>query len=161
MMIGFSGHQHIGDDATRNWLEAVIQREILKSGCDIGSCSLAVGSDQLFARCLLRLGKRLEVIVPCDGYEATFKEDANLQQYKQMLAQANSVVKLSEFREPSEEAFLAAGMTIVGLSDLMFFVWNEKPARGLGGTGDVVAYARKVGVSLRIFNPVDHTEHIE
>jgi len=46
---------------------------------------------------------------------------------------------------PSEEAFFAAGREIVEHCDLLFAVWDGAPARGLGGTADIVAFAMDRG----------------
>ena len=37
---------------------------------------------------------------------------------------------------------------VVELSDIVLAVWNGKPAKGKGGTADVVAYAIRRGVPL-------------
>ena len=46
--------------------------------------------------------------------------------------------------EPSEAAFLAAGRLVVERSDVLAAVWDGKPARGSGGTADVVDYAKEL-----------------
>jgi hypothetical protein len=51
------------------------------------------------------------------------------------------VVELS-FDEPTEEAFWSAGRYVVDHADQVLAVWDGQQAGGLGGTADVVAYAR-------------------
>lgn len=41
----------------------------------------------------------------------------------------------------------------MGLADQLIVVWDGQPARGYGGTADVVAYADRVGVPVRIVWP--------
>jgi hypothetical protein len=41
----------------------------------------------------------------------------------------------------------------VGLADRLIVVWDGQPARAYGGTADVVAYADRVGVPVRIVWP--------
>jgi hypothetical protein len=79
-------------------------------------------------------------IIPSLGYESTFS-DAEVIEYTRFLTLAASRVTLN-FKSPSEEAFLAAGQFIAESADVLVAVWDGKMAKGLGGTGDVVAYAR-------------------
>ena len=39
--------------------------------------------------------------------------------------------------------YLRVGQEIVERSDIMIFLWDKKASRGVGGTADIVAYARK------------------
>ena len=48
------------------------------------------------------------------------------------------------FPGPSEQAFLEAGKYIVTHCELLFAVWNALPARGVGGTADIVMFAKSV-----------------
>jgi hypothetical protein len=57
------------------------------------------------------------------------------------------------YSAPGEEAFWAAGKRVVELSDEIFAVWDGRKAGGLGGTADVVAFARKKGVPVTIIWP--------
>jgi len=57
------------------------------------------------------------------------------------------------FREPSEEAFFAAGKAVVDACDWLIAVWDGEPARGLGGSADVVAYARNQGRRVDVIWP--------
>jgi len=42
---------------------------------------------------------------------------------------------------------------LVGPVDELLAVWDGKPARGYGGTADVVAYAERNGVPVRVLWP--------
>ncbi|MDP9110532.1 MAG: hypothetical protein M3M96_02725, partial [Candidatus Eremiobacteraeota bacterium] len=54
---------------------------------------------------------------------------------------------------PTGEAFLAAGKYLVENSDILFAVWDGEPSRGIGGTADVVSYARSAGRHIVRINP--------
>ena len=69
-----------------------------------------------------------------------------------MLKAAHAVTRL-DYAEPSEEAFLAAGTSVVDNCEALIAVWDGKPARGLGGTADIVRYARDSGKAVRIVWP--------
>ncbi|MGW4103078.1 hypothetical protein [Streptomyces sp. NPDC004976] len=49
-----------------------------------------------------------------------------------------------------EQAYLGAGRWIVDHCDRLIAVWDGRPARGLGGTGNVVANARRTGVPVTV-----------
>jgi hypothetical protein len=54
---------------------------------------------------------------------------------------------------PTEAAYFAAGKLIVNRCDLLLAVWDGQPAGGLGGTGDIVGYARTNDVAVEIVWP--------
>jgi hypothetical protein len=68
------------------------------------------------------------------------------------LEAAHSVTRL-DYAEPTEEAFLAAGKSVVDNCQVLIAVWDGKPARGLGGTADIVRYARDTGKAVSIVWP--------
>src|SRR5688572_27736627 len=104
--------------------------------------SLARGADQEFAEIVLGAGGTLYAVIPFSGYERTMSGD-HLARYYQLLVRAQ--LETGESAPSDEEAFWAAGKRVVDLSTLLIAVWNGKPARGLGGTADVVRYAIDCG----------------
>jgi hypothetical protein len=149
--LGATGHQELPADASQYVVERV--REILEQCVPPlrAISALAAGADQLVAREVLRVGGSLHAIVPAVGYEATFPR-ADRPEYEQLLQQADDVTRL-EFPEPSEQAYWAAGKQVVDGCDILVAVWDGEPARGLGGTGDVVAYAESRGRDVRVIWP--------
>ena len=139
MIAGITGHQDLGD--ARAWVRRVIAEEVDRRRVTRGLTSLAAGADQLFAEVLLEIGIPYETVVPCAGYEQTFADTAVRNQFERLLATSARVEQLP-YDSPSEECFLAAGQRIVIECELLLAVWNGEPARGLGGTGDIVAFAR-------------------
>lgn len=150
-VIGVTGHQVVPDDALPYVVDGVRKT--------IGECdpplrvvtSLAAGADQLVAREVLRSGGRLDAIVPAAVYEATFAAD-DLRSFEELVSCAESVTRL-DFPEPSEQAYWKAGQMIVDRCDVLIAVWDGQPARGLGGTADVVRYARQEGKDVRVVWP--------
>lgn len=117
----------------------------------LGVSCLAAGSDQLFARLLLEAGGVLHTVIPSHGYEQTFGP-ADLASYRRLSSAAAQTVVL-DFDEPGETAFHAAGRHIVDRCDLLLAVWDGEPARGLGGSGDIVSYAHDVGRPVTVIWP--------
>jgi hypothetical protein len=108
---------------------------------------LASGADQVFGELVLSLGGELRVIVPSGNYASTFESDRARIRYEQLLAAAASVEWL-QFDRPSEEAFLAAGMSVARNSEEVIAIWDGEPAAGIGGTADIVLFARSIGVPV-------------
>jgi len=125
-------------------------RRVLPAGPQLcGVSSLAEGADQLFAGHVLAAGGVLEAIVPCQDYDRSLATDSGRVRYEQLRNAAETVITLP-FPKPSEEAFLAAGQAMVDRCDHLFAVWDGRPARGLGGTADVVSYARTRGRPITV-----------
>jgi hypothetical protein len=137
-------------DATRMELMQLLssRRRIL------GLTSLAAGSDQIFADCVRTSGNHYLVIIPCRNYESTFSNLSDLERYWELLRSAADTVELP-FPEPSEEAFWAAGRRIADMADTLVAVWDGMPAAGLGGTSDVVEYARIQNKPILVVWPKD------
>ena len=140
---GVTGHQilpaAIVDRAVEHWHQVLPAGEQL-----VGVSSLAEGADQLFAAHVLAAGGVLDVIVPCQDYPGSMVSDEGRARFAELRAAARTVTTLP-YAEPSEEAFLAAGHALVDRCDHLFAVWDGRPARGLGGTADIVGYAHARG----------------
>jgi len=154
MVTGFTGHQDLGSVATCAWVRKQIKSAALNHQVDLGVMSLAIGADQLFAAVLAELKINFEVVVPCRRYEETF-DRAALSRYRHFLALATKMYVL-DFDEPSERAYYEAGKVIVNRSALIIAVWNGKPAKGLGGTADVVRYAQQKSKVVIHIDPEQH-----
>lgn len=149
--IGLSGHQSMSPE-TRILVADALRRAVPADQPITGLCSLAFGADQLFAEVILDMGHELEAILPSAHYEDTFETQTDRTAYRELLARASRVHQL-EFSEPTEEAFFAAGKYVVERSQKLLAVWDGKPAAGLGGTADVVAYARERRVEVQVIWP--------
>ncbi|MFC5222891.1 hypothetical protein [Bifidobacterium leontopitheci] len=122
----------------------------VSSGATLVSC-LAVGADQLTADIALRLGYDLTAMIPARGYETTFDE-VGLYEYQRLVRQASRTVTL-DFDHPCGEAYMAAGLRLLDACDELLAVWDGYPSAGLGGTGDVVTYARHAGIPVHVVWP--------
>jgi hypothetical protein len=118
----------------------------------IGISSLAAGADQLFAEIVLQNGGTLEAIIPFADYEKTFTEQEDRDTYRSLLDSVANVELLDQ-GDSNEEAYLLAGKRVVDLSELVLALWDGKPAQGLGGTADVVQYARDQNKKIIHLNP--------
>ena len=122
--------------------------------------SLAVGADTLFAEAVLEAGGALEVVVPFEGYEEKFAAGRDREEYRRLLDRAARVEVLGR-ADSDEEAYYAAGRRVADLSDLLFLVWDGRPAAGLGGTGDIASYARRARKPFVHLNPETRAVNVE
>ncbi len=152
MKVGITGHQHLGPPETEQWVAAQIENAFIHNNVDHGFTSLAIGADQIFARILKQRGLPYTAVIPCRDYEQTFQTPEHLDHYRELLQNAVNAMVLN-FDRPEETAFFAAGKRVVELADFMIAVWNGLPPKGLGGTADVVQYARKMKRRVIHLNP--------
>ena len=150
-IVGASGHQALRP----GWVPYIAEgiRAVLRELPDpiVGICSLAAGADQLFAGQVLAAHGRLHAVIPAQDY-ATTMSGPDLARYHELLSSADEVTVLG-FATADETSYSAAGEWIVERAELLLAVWDGLPARGRGGTGDVVAHAHQIGVPVRIVWP--------
>ena len=116
-----------------------------------GLSCLADGADQIFARAVLDHGGRIEAVIPATHYRDGLPAGAHAE-YDRLLAQAARVHRLP-FTESTSEAHMAASTFMLSRAGQLWAVWDGKPARGYGGTADVVAWARENRLPVRVIWP--------
>lgn len=151
MIVGITGHQDIPLKAM-SYIRKKIQDFVVKHPEMIAMTSLAKGADQLFADISINAGKKLHVIIPCENYVSTFQNKADLMEYAKLLKAASWVETLPN-RLPNEKAFYLAGKKIVEMSDEIIAIWDGENAHGLGGTGDIVGFAKVLNKKITVVWP--------
>jgi hypothetical protein len=153
MRIAITGHRGL-PAATERLVDRDIRGHLAVDTAEgdlVGVSNLADGADQIFARAVLDTGGRLEVIVPAAQYRDGLPEAAHTE-YDALLSAASQVDLLS-YVESTEEAHMAASQAMLARADRLYAVWDGKPARGYGGTADVVAEAEKRGIPVTVIWP--------
>jgi hypothetical protein len=105
----------------------------------------------MFARAILDAGGDLVVVRPA----ATYREGLPVEHhptYDALMERAADVIRL-DHPESTSEARMDASLRTIDDADVRLAVWDGKPARGYGGTADVVAAARERGVPVTIIWP--------
>lgn len=153
-VVGFTGHRTLAAPEKIAPAIAAVLAELKSAtaGEWIGLSSVAAGSDVLFARAVLALRVPWQVILPLPPAE--FRRDfdeATWRQVEGLLAQAEQVRVMTE-ADVREDAYLDCGMETVNGCDVLLAVWDGEPARGKGGTADVIAYARELGRPIIIID---------
>ncbi|MGV9314852.1 hypothetical protein ACWDR0_22095 [Streptomyces sp. NPDC003691] len=146
--IGITGHRIIppeGHADIRAGLLAAFRR--CEEGFEAYS-SLAIGADQLFAGLALDCGGTLTAVIPSEDYEDGFAP-GELDSFRAYRRRATREVRLG-FRHSTDEAYYAAGAYIADNCDRLLAVWDGGPSRGLGGTADIVHYARDLGKPVTV-----------
>jgi hypothetical protein len=152
MRIGVTGHQSI-PLPVQSWIRDAVSEYLENATTElIGVSSLAIGADQIFAEEVVKRKGALYAVIPSREYGTTFKRPFERRRYEALLSQSLTVETL-DFLAPSEDAFYAAGKRVVELSDQLVAVWDGKPARGKGGTADIVAFAKSTGMHVEIIWP--------
>ncbi|MCX4727484.1 hypothetical protein [Streptomyces sp. NBC_01306] len=147
--IGVTGHRSIPPDAIAHVREAL--RTLLgglQGPLEVLS-SLAAGADQLFACIALECGAELTAVIPSGDYELGFCDPVELAGYHRLRGRATQEVRM-DFPHSTDEAYYAAGAYIADNCDRLVAVWDGLPARGLGGTGDIVSYALEAGKPVTV-----------
>jgi hypothetical protein len=150
--VGITGHQRLENSDVWQWVASVMREELAGlSPPLVGVTSLAIGADQLLARLVLERGGTLHAVLPFADIERSFAPE-DRPSYRELIKGAT--VEVLDTSGTDEDAYLAAGYRVVELSDVVLAVWNGLPAKGKGGTADVVAFAQRRGVPLVWINPV-------
>lgn len=153
MRVAVTGHRGF-DQRTAGLIDTALRAELEKlaaTGPVVGISCLADGADQLFAEAVLDIGGELEVIVPAERYRDGLPAAAHAA-YGRLLGKASAVHRL-DFAESTEDAHMAASVAMLDTADRLLAVWDGKPARGYGGTADVVAHAKKRSIPVKMIWP--------
>ncbi|MCX6277998.1 MAG: hypothetical protein NT004_07860 [Bacteroidetes bacterium] len=110
--------------------------------------SLAKGADRIVARAAIdKLDAILEAVFPfpVDKYKEDFKHPDDLGEFNGLFEKATNYQALHDpsFNTMSacEEGYELAGKDVVDSCEILIAVWNGQPARGKGGTAEIVEYA--------------------
>jgi len=149
-VLGFSGHRQVANPpgVARVIGEVLTALRTEAAGEWIVLSSVAAGSDQLFVEQAKRIGCSWHAILPLP--RAEFAKDFSAEEWGKvegMLATAEHVRVITE-NGTREDAYLDCGIETVNGADVLLAVWDGQPARGKGGTAEVVAYARDLGRPL-------------
>jgi hypothetical protein len=126
--------------------------------------ALAEGADRIVAREAMRRGSRLEVVLPFDRaeYLRDFDSRDSQQEYESLLEAASSVAELPP-TDDRDEAYERVGRAVVDRANILVALWDGQPARGRGGTAEIVAYAhrRRVPVvQIQVRRSADESDQI-
>jgi hypothetical protein len=94
-------------------------------------------------------------VVPANRYRDDLPESHHAT-YDHLIAQASYVERLG-YVDSTEEAHMAGSEAMLARIDHLLAVWDGRPARGRGGTADVVRVARQRGIPVTVIWPANVT----
>jgi hypothetical protein len=147
LAIGFTGHRSLPDEAKCRKLlyDFLSERKAAAPGVIYGVASVAAGGDLLFGESCIQLDIPLHVLLPMPVEE--FRKDfdaATWARAEQVMAKAVSV-EVTGGNQPRTERYYECGIETVQQSRLLVTLWNGEPSHGMGGTEDIVSFARGLG----------------
>ena len=148
--IAVSGHRHL-DDVPHLEQEAanacVLIRQVFpKQRFQVFSC-LAEGADHLLASVVMeRLAASLVAVLPLAerNYRRDFSSRESLHAFRQLKKSASSVVVLDKIKA-RPQAYQAANQYLLQHCQVLLAIWDGLPARGEGGTAELVEAVRQTG----------------
>jgi hypothetical protein len=150
--VAITGHRGLPEDTERLVADALRAEVERRADADlVGVSCLCDGADMLFAGAVLDVGGSLLAVVPAERYRDGLP-DSHHATFDALVARAAAVIRL-DHRESVSEAHMDAGLCMLDHADELIAVWDGKPARGYGGTADVVAAAKDRGMPITVVWP--------
>lgn len=151
--IAVCGHRYISDiDRLELGIQTVVERihtVFTEQQFQLLSC-LAEGSDRLLASRLFQLlPADLTVVLPLPEieYVKDFQTKQSILEFQDLKHMAVEVIEPQEnYARP--RAYHEANLCLIENCDLLVTIWDGKPARGTGGTAEVVEKARQKNLPL-------------
>ena len=148
--VGVSGHRDLIDvnvlsRAVDQALEKILAAYHAESMRVVSP--LAEGADRLVAqRAMDGYGAQLIVPIPFERsmYMRDFESRASKKEFRDLIGLAEEVIELPE-QESREASYYAVGLCVLDHCDVLITIWDGKPARGGGGTAQIVEEARRQG----------------
>ncbi len=153
LVVGVTGHRlgHFGAESRPRIRAAIGQvLEAITQGVRAQSAhgelrlvsSLASGTDSMAADAALDQGWALDAVLPVlrEGYGEDFASAAERSDYGRRLAAADAVFELPGLKASGPD-YERAGRVVLDQCDLLLAVWDGRPARGRGGTEQVLSEA--------------------
>jgi hypothetical protein len=117
---------------------------------------IADGTDQIAAELAFELGWELQAILPFarERYRESLANHGARERFDTLLQQASCSLELPGDPDDSIDAYVMTGRATVAHCDVLIAVWDGKPPRGRGGTGEVVQLALTRGTAI-VHVPLD------
>lgn len=150
--IAITGHRGL-PERTAALIDAQLRAELAnRAGSElVGVSCIADGADSLFARAVLDCGGSLVVVVPARNYRRDLPVGHHAI-YDELFEMATNVIELDR-SESDPDAHQAGSVRMLDEVEELFAVWDGKPARGYGGTADVVARAHQRDIPVTVVWP--------
>ncbi len=153
LRVGVTGHRRLADpSAVARAVDDVLDRLTAQHPVDlVAVSSLAEGADRLVVDRVLTRGGTLHAVLPLapDDFATDFADASSRDEFTRLLGAA-STVECSPSQESRQAAYEHAGRTVLAFCDVLLALWDGGPARGRGGTAELVAEARACGRPVEV-----------
>ena len=111
---------------------------------------IADGADQIAAQVALDLGWELHAVLPFarGRYRESLADGDARETFDRLLERATCTLELPGEEQSEVEAYVMTGRATVAHSDVIIALWDGRPPRGRGGTGEVVQLALTRGAAI-------------
>jgi uncharacterized protein (DUF952 family) len=152
LVVGVTGHRLVEDRASVEravaGVGAVLAARAGAHGWRVVS-ALAEGADRIVAAAALAGNAHLDAVLPLDpdDYRRDFTGPGSEAEFDALLARADSVAVTGAWPDGSRErAYANAGAAMLGRCNVLIALWDGEPARGVGGTAEVVVAAQDADI---------------
>jgi len=156
-VVGFTGHRKLADPsaAARGIGDALNRLAPGEGGALAAVSSAASGADTLFLEAAAQRHVPRHVILPFpeEHFEQDFSNEPEAWARVKPLIDAAGCVEVVGDADDRHQAYLEAGVWTVEQCDVLIAVWDRQPARGTGGTAQVVAFAEALGKRVLVVDP--------
>ncbi|HTB63146.1 MAG TPA: hypothetical protein VK737_06120 [Opitutales bacterium] len=144
LFVGFTGHRKVDDVAgSASAIRAALEKVRTLGGRPLAAVSsAATGGDTLFIEAARSQNLPWTAMLPFPRED--FRKDFSAVEWAHAEKLLDDAVqeKIEPPGAPRNQAFLACGVRTVESCDVLIALWNGEAAAGVGGTADIVAYAR-------------------
>lgn len=160
--IGWTGHRTIPNEpavrlAVKSVLKALTLRSIdaaMDQHVDwIGIGSAAIGADIIVAEACIQLGLPVRIVLPCSVDNMLAITPTEHKATVEWVCAASEVAPAISHRLDTHPDYVAVAQEIAGKADVLIAVWDGSPARGPGGTADVVKLSKARGIQVIRIDP--------
>jgi hypothetical protein len=147
LAIGFTGHRSLPNEAASRKLiyDFLAEKKQSTSEILLGVSSVAAGGDLLFAESCIALDIPLCVLLPLPQEEFRNDFDSSTWARAQLAMSRAMSVEVTGKEGQRDECYYECGLATVLQSQWLIALWNGEPAQGLGGTEQIVTFARQIG----------------
>ncbi len=156
LILGVTGHRKLLNiDSLINVLHNKLQKLSNTYFFEAIISPLADGSDRIVAKILMD-DFNAKLIVPLPFEKNEYKKDFSVisqKEFENFLIRSSRIYETGSLKDTTRnECYLNAGKEVVDQSDLLIALWNGKEANGIGGTGDIMKYAKENKKSILYIN---------
>ena len=153
--VGFAGHRAVPDRAAAK-MAILRELELILSGMHgefVGIASAAAGADLLFLDACRELGMKTIILLPFakEQFIADFEDPVEWNHACECM-EAAWWTEVCPGGETAPAAYHVVAREVLDAAVRMIFLWDGRPARGLGGTAESIAEARKMRIPSRIID---------